>query len=158
MVALRDDTIALPLGIGIGVLFERWVGSPLTEAIRERRKTGGELGPSAELIRHVSLNWTSTKPMTRPRSRANTPGTALECASARALLSPPPGLPLHPIAADVGQTIVGMACRVPDPTAIEIILGGVSRTATVEEAEIRSSMRHLFAGRTAAVQFKDELE
>jgi len=38
------------------------------------------------------------------------------------------------------------------------VLGGVSRTATVEEAEIRSSMRHLFAGRTAAVQFKEELE
>jgi threonine dehydratase len=52
----------------------------------------------------------------------------------------------RPIAADVGQTIAdGMACRVPDPAAIEIILGGVSRIATVEEAEIRSAMRHLFS-------------
>ena len=52
-----------------------------------------------------------------------------------------------PIAADVGQTIAdGMACRVPDPAAIEIILSGVSRMVTVEEDEIRSSMRHLFSG------------
>lgn len=52
----------------------------------------------------------------------------------------------RPIAADVGQTIAdGMACRVPDPAAIEIILGGVSRIVTVEEDEIRSSMRHLFS-------------
>jgi len=52
----------------------------------------------------------------------------------------------RPIAADVGQTIAdGMACRVPDPRAIEIILGGVSRIVTVEEDEIRASMRHLFS-------------
>jgi threonine dehydratase len=52
----------------------------------------------------------------------------------------------HAVAADVGQTIAdGMACRVPDPAAIEIILGGVSRVATVEEVEIRSAMRHLFS-------------
>ena len=52
----------------------------------------------------------------------------------------------HPVAADVGKTIAdGMACRVPDPAAIEIILGGVSRIATVEEDEIRSSMRYLFS-------------
>jgi len=51
----------------------------------------------------------------------------------------------HPIAADVGQTIAdGMACSVPDRAAIEIILGGVSRIATVEETEIRSAMRYLF--------------
>ena len=125
MVALRDDTIALPLGIGIGVLFERWVGSPLTEAIRERRKTGGELGPSAELIRHVSLNWTSTKPMTRPKVARKHAGHGPRVRFRESTPFSPPGLPLHPIAADVGQTIVGMACRVPDPTAIEIILGGV---------------------------------
>ncbi len=52
----------------------------------------------------------------------------------------------RPIAAEVGQTIAdGMACRVPDPAAIEIILGGVNRIVTVEEDEIRSSMRHLFS-------------
>ena len=52
----------------------------------------------------------------------------------------------HAVAADVGQTIAdGMACRVPDPAAIEIILGGVNRVATVEEVEIRSAMRHLFS-------------
>jgi threonine dehydratase len=52
----------------------------------------------------------------------------------------------RPVAADVEPTIAdGMACRVPDPEAIEIILGGVSRIATVEEAEIRNAMRHLFS-------------
>jgi len=52
----------------------------------------------------------------------------------------------RPIAADVGQTIAdGMACRVPDPEAIEVILAGVSRIVTVEEDEIRSAMRHLFS-------------
>ena len=52
----------------------------------------------------------------------------------------------RPVAAGVGQTIAdGMACRVPDPAAIEIILGGVSRIATLEEDEIRSSMRYLFS-------------
>jgi threonine dehydratase len=52
----------------------------------------------------------------------------------------------RPIAADVGQTIAdGMACRVPDPAAMEIILGGVSRVATVEEDEIRGAMRHVFS-------------
>ena len=52
----------------------------------------------------------------------------------------------RPIAAQAGPTIAdGMACRVPDPAAIEIILGGVSRVATVEEDEIRSAMRHLFS-------------
>jgi threonine dehydratase len=52
----------------------------------------------------------------------------------------------YPIAADAGQTIAdGIACRVPDPEALEIIFGGVSRVATVEEDEIRSAMRHLFS-------------
>jgi threonine dehydratase len=52
----------------------------------------------------------------------------------------------RPIAADVGETIAdGLACRVPDPAALEIILGGVSRIVTVEEEEIRCSMRHLFS-------------
>lgn len=52
----------------------------------------------------------------------------------------------RPIAADVGETIAdGLACRVPDPAALEIILGGVSRIVTVEEEEIRCSMRYLFS-------------
>jgi threonine dehydratase len=52
----------------------------------------------------------------------------------------------RPIAADVEPTVAdGMACRIPDPAAIETILGGVSRVATVEEDEIRSAMRHLFS-------------
>jgi ATP-dependent exoDNAse (exonuclease V) alpha subunit len=33
----------------------------VTEAIRERRKTRGDLGPSADLVRHVSLNWTTAQ-------------------------------------------------------------------------------------------------
>ncbi|HMD71044.1 MAG TPA: MobF family relaxase [Bryobacteraceae bacterium] len=33
----------------------------VTEAIRERRKTRGELGLGAELVRHVSLNWTAAQ-------------------------------------------------------------------------------------------------
>jgi len=50
------------------------------------------------------------------------------------------------IAVDVGKTIAdGMACRVPDPAAVEILVGGVSRVVTVEEDEIQSAMRHLFA-------------
>jgi conjugative relaxase-like TrwC/TraI family protein len=33
----------------------------VTEAIRERRKTRGEIGPGMELVRHVSLNWTAAQ-------------------------------------------------------------------------------------------------
>ena len=33
----------------------------VTDAIRERRKTRGELGPGADLTRHVSLNWTAAQ-------------------------------------------------------------------------------------------------
>jgi threonine dehydratase len=52
----------------------------------------------------------------------------------------------RPVSAGVGQTIAdGMACRQPDPDALEIILGGVSRVATVEEDDIRKAMRHLFS-------------
>jgi threonine dehydratase len=51
----------------------------------------------------------------------------------------------RPVASAVGQTIAdGMACRVPDPQALEIILGEVSRIVTVDEDEIRNAMRHLF--------------
>jgi len=52
----------------------------------------------------------------------------------------------RPIAADVGRTIAdGLACRVPDPAALDVMLGGVSRMVTAEEDEIRSAMRHLFS-------------
>ncbi len=52
----------------------------------------------------------------------------------------------RPVASDVGETVAdGMACRVPDPAAIEIILKGASRMVTVEEDEIHSAMRHLFS-------------
>jgi threonine dehydratase len=52
----------------------------------------------------------------------------------------------RPISVDAGQTIAdGMACRVPDPAALEIMLGCVSRIVTVEEDEIRSAMRCLFS-------------
>jgi threonine dehydratase len=50
------------------------------------------------------------------------------------------------IASPVGETIAdGMACRVPDPHAFEIIRSGVARIVTVSEQEIRAAMRYLFA-------------
>ena len=39
----------------------------------------------------------------------------------------------------------GLACRVPDPAALEIMLEGASRVITVDDAEIQAAMRHLFA-------------
>jgi threonine dehydratase len=52
----------------------------------------------------------------------------------------------RPVASDVGETIAdGMACRIPDPAAIEIILKGASRMLTVGEEEIQAAMRHLFS-------------
>ena len=52
----------------------------------------------------------------------------------------------RPVASDVGATIAdGMAVRVPDPAAVEIILKGASRIVTVEEDEIQAAMRHLFS-------------
>lgn len=51
----------------------------------------------------------------------------------------------RPISFDVGDTIAdGMACRVPDPDALEMIRKGVSRIITVSEREIRAAMRYLF--------------
>ena len=38
----------------------------------------------------------------------------------------------------------GMACRVPDAAALEIIRAGAERIVTVSEAEIRAAMRHYF--------------
>lgn len=44
------------------------------------------------------------------------------------------------------QTIAdGVACRVPDPDALAIILRGAARVVTVTDGEIRAAMRHLFS-------------
>ena len=49
------------------------------------------------------------------------------------------------IATESALTIAdGMACRVPDADALEIILRGVERIVTVSEAEICAAMRHYF--------------
>jgi threonine dehydratase len=50
-----------------------------------------------------------------------------------------------PVSANVGKTIAdGVACRVPDPRAVEIILRGAARLVTLDENEIRAAMRHYF--------------
>jgi threonine dehydratase len=50
-----------------------------------------------------------------------------------------------PVPAVVAPTLAdGMAVRVPDPTALEIIHAGVSHIVTVEECEIREAIGHLF--------------
>jgi threonine dehydratase len=50
-----------------------------------------------------------------------------------------------PISAEVGKTIAdGVACRVPDPRALEMILRGAARIVSLEEPEIRDAMRHYF--------------
>ena len=38
----------------------------------------------------------------------------------------------------------GMACRVPDPRALEIILAGVARVVTVDDNAIQAAMLNLF--------------
>lgn len=38
----------------------------------------------------------------------------------------------------------GMACRVPEPAALEVIFRGAERIVTVDEAEIAAAMRHYF--------------
>lgn len=38
----------------------------------------------------------------------------------------------------------GMACRIPEPAALEIIFRGAERMVTVEEDEIKAAMRHYF--------------
>jgi threonine dehydratase len=38
-----------------------------------------------------------------------------------------------------------MACRVPDPEALEVIQKGASRVVIVTEDEIQAAMRHLFS-------------
>ena len=52
----------------------------------------------------------------------------------------------RPVEGGAPETIAdGMACRVPDPDALEIILRGASRMVTVSDEEIRAAMRHLFS-------------
>ena len=49
------------------------------------------------------------------------------------------------ISTDTVNTIAdGVACRVPDPEALEVILSGVARVITVTDDEIRAAMRYLF--------------
>jgi threonine dehydratase len=51
----------------------------------------------------------------------------------------------RPISTNSADTIAdGVACRVPDPRAFEIIRRGAAQIVTVSEAEIRSAMRILF--------------
>jgi threonine dehydratase len=52
----------------------------------------------------------------------------------------------RPVASAKAETIAdGLACRVPHPEALEVILGGASRILTVTDDEIRGAMRHLFS-------------
>jgi threonine dehydratase len=52
----------------------------------------------------------------------------------------------RPVTSEVGETIAdGMAVRVPDAAAVEIILKGAARMVTVEEDEIQDAMRCLFS-------------
>ena len=52
----------------------------------------------------------------------------------------------RPVATASALTIAdGIACRVPDPEALEIIGKGASRVATVTDDEIQAAMRHLFS-------------
>lgn len=51
-----------------------------------------------------------------------------------------------PVTAAVSATVAdGMACREPDPAALQIISRYASRIVTVEEEEIRAAMRCLFS-------------
>jgi len=52
----------------------------------------------------------------------------------------------QPIATESVSTMAdGMACRVPDPRALEVILNGVARIVTVTDHEITTAIRYLFA-------------
>jgi threonine dehydratase len=49
----------------------------------------------------------------------------------------------EPVATPSAHTIAdGVACRVPDPEALGIILGGVSRIVAVSDEEILAAMGH----------------
>jgi threonine dehydratase len=52
----------------------------------------------------------------------------------------------RPVSTETVDTIAdGMACRVPDPDALQIILNGLARMVTVTDDEIRAAIRFLFA-------------
>ncbi len=51
----------------------------------------------------------------------------------------------RPVATDSAITVAdGVACRIPDPAALEVILKGTERIVTVSEEEIQAAMRHYF--------------
>lgn len=51
----------------------------------------------------------------------------------------------RPVATEAANTVAdGMACRVPDPEALEAIRHGASRIVQVTDEEIQTAMRHLF--------------
>jgi threonine dehydratase len=51
----------------------------------------------------------------------------------------------RPVSTNCADTMAdGLACRIPAPPAVEIILKGAERIVTVAEGEIRAAMRHLF--------------
>jgi len=51
----------------------------------------------------------------------------------------------RPVATESAETMAdGVACRIPDEGALEIIWRGVERVVTVSEAEIMAAMRHYF--------------
>ncbi len=59
----------------------------------------------------------------------------------------------RPVATAAAETIAdGLACRVPDPAALEIMLDNVSRIVTVDDAEIQAAMRHLFSDTHSAAE------
>jgi threonine dehydratase len=51
----------------------------------------------------------------------------------------------QPVSTNSADTLAdGVACRVPDPDALSLILEGAERIVSVSEAEIRAAIRHLF--------------
>ncbi len=51
----------------------------------------------------------------------------------------------EPVSTNSADTIAdGMACRVPEPAALEVIFRGAERIVMVDEAEITAAMRHYF--------------
>lgn len=51
----------------------------------------------------------------------------------------------RPVSTEPAETVAdGLACRVPDPSAVEFIRNGAERVVTVSEEEIRGAMRHYF--------------
>jgi len=51
-----------------------------------------------------------------------------------------------PVSTETADTFAdGVACRVPDPEAFEMIRKGAARVVVVDEGEIEAAMRHLFS-------------